>query len=227
MSNLVGLISSSVVLVAAAAGAPALAQDSEFNGLAGTYDSDTEGNREMNGTAVTSRGRVGGDLEMNGASVDVEGEIGGDADLNGASIEVDARIHGRTIANGAGIDLEGWYGGPVDVNAAGVEFAGVFEGPIRARVGGATLSGTFQEAVDISGEGRGGLFRRGDRSEIVISGDLQAGGTICAHEVVFRSRAALGAPLTVRADNEPELNELIDASLVTFTPREDRDCNGD
>lgn len=213
-----------ILLAGSAMCAPAFAQDAEFNGLVGTYNADTDGNLEMNGTAVTARGRIGGDLEMNGASVDVEAEVGGDAVLNGAGIEVRGSIAGSTLANGAGVSFEGNFGGPVEVNAAGVSLAGTYDGPVTLNVGGAELEGTFRQPVTLMAEGDGGWFRRGNRTEVEISGDLQAGGSICAHEVEFEPGARLGARLRIEADSEPEVPAGIDSSLIEFVQRQDRSC---
>lgn len=214
-----------ILLAGTAFAGAAQAQNAEFNGLVGTYDADTDGNLEMNGTAVTATGRIGGDLVMNGASVDVDAEIGGDMELNGAGIEMQGSVGGSSLVNGAGVSLDGRFAGPVEVNAAGVSLAGTYEGPVDLHVGGAELEGVFARPVTLVGEGNGGWFRRrGNRTEVKISGELQAGGSICAHEVRFQSGARLGATLRIEADSRPDIPDGIESGLVDFVERSGQTC---
>lgn len=214
-----------ILLAGTALCGTAHAQQAEFSGIVGTYNADTDGDLEMNGAAVTATGRIGGNLEMNGASVDVDAEIGGDMELNGAGIEMQGSVGGSTLVNGAGVSLDGDFAGPVEINAAGVSLAGSYHGPVELNVGGAELEGVFAGPVTLTGQGEGGWFRRGNRTEVEISGDLQAGGSICAHEVEFEFGARLGARLRIEADAAPDVPSHIDASLVQFTQREGQTCD--
>ncbi|PWE17204.1 hypothetical protein DDZ18_05790 [Marinicauda salina] len=215
------------VLLAAALAASfgtAHARNQSFDGIAGVIDTDTDGNVEMNGVSVTVRGRVGGWVDLNGASVDVEADVGGDVDLNGASVEFTGSAGGRTEVNAGGTTLDGTFSGPVEVNAGRATLRGVYEGPVEINMGSVRLEGRFAAPVEIRGEGRGGLFRRGDRSRVEVSGPLEQGGRICAHEVEFGWGASVGGELLVIADSPPEFVDGETLEGVRYEPREDERC---
>ena len=113
----------------------------------------------------------------------------------------------------------------MEINAAGASRAGVYSGPVTLNVGGAELEGRFEDTVTVKAEGREGWLRRRDTSRVEVSGTLLAGGSICAHEVVFEDGASLGAALRVEADSRPDLPAGIDTSLVEYVERRDERCD--
>ena len=87
------------------------------------------------------------------------------------------------------------------------------------------FGGRALQAVEFEGDKRSGMFRRRDRSELHISGQLEAGGEICAHRVEFRQGASVGGALTVRADSEPSYPTGFDTSNIRFEMRDGDDCD--
>ncbi len=199
-----------------------------FDGLAGSRTVDTDGNVEMNGAAITLKGRVGGYVEMNGAAVDVDAEIGGDLEANGGAVDIRGSVDGESLINGGAVSLAGQYGGPVVANGGAVEFRGSFTDGFRVNAGAFEFSGEANAPVNVAGSGRTRTMfgrERADRSEIEINGSLTQGGQLCAHEVRFRSRAEIGGPLTVIADEVPSYPAGFDSSLITFQEREGERCD--
>jgi|GEM_PF-5951448 cytoskeletal protein CcmA (bactofilin family) len=194
-----------------------------FDGLMGSQSLDTDGDVEMNGLAVSLDGRVGGNAVMNGAALDINARIGGNLEANGGAADIQGSVGGRTLVNAGAAELTGSFSGPVEINAGAAELSGAFLQGFDATVGALEFSGEAGGPVRIIGSGRErGMFRRrdGDRSRVEISGDLRAGGTVCAHEVRFTGDARVGGPLTVEADSHPDYPAGFDATNISFTPRQ-------
>jgi hypothetical protein len=194
-----------------------------FDGLVGSQTVNTDGDVEMNGLAVSLEGRVGGNASMNGAALDVDARIDGDLEANGGAADIQGSVGGRTLVNAGATEMSGSFSGPVEINAGAAELSGAFLQGFNATVGALEFSGEARGPVRIMGSGRErGMFGRrdGDRSRVEISGDLRAGGAICAHEVRFTGNARVGGPLTVAADSPPEYPAGFDASNISFTPRQ-------
>ncbi|MGX6647786.1 hypothetical protein ACWCOP_07570 [Maricaulaceae bacterium MS644] len=212
--------------IAVSLGACVQAQTPErtsFDGLVGSQSLDTDGDVEMNGMAVSLQGRVGGNALMNGAAVDVDARIRGDLEANGGAADIEGSVGGSTLVNAGAAELTGSFSGPVEINAGAAELSGFFQEGFVATAGALEFSGEARGPVRIMGSGRErGMFGRrdGDRSRVEISGDLQAGGMICAHEVKFTSSARIGAPLAVEADSAPDYPAEFDASNISYTPRQ-------
>ena len=194
-----------------------------YSGLAADRTVDTDGNVDMNGAAITLNGRVGGNVDMNGAAVDLNAEIGGDLYANGGAISIDAEVGGETEVNGGAITLEGSYNGDAHINGGALDLNGNFQ-RISANFGDLDFRGTAAGPVELSGQRRGGLFRRGDQSEVYISGHLAAGGEICAHSVEFDDGARVDGTLMVYADEEPSYPAGFNAASITFVERTEQDC---
>lgn len=194
-----------------------------FDGLVGSQSVDIDGDVEMNGMAVSLEGRVGGNAIMNGAAVDVDARIGGDLEANGGAADIEGSVGGTTLVNAGAAELTGSFSGPVEINAGAAELSGFFQEGFVATAGALEFSGEARGPVRIMGSGRQrGMFGRrdGDRSRVEISGDLQAGGDVCAHEVRFTDGARVGGPLTIEADSQPDYPAGFDASNISFTPRQ-------
>lgn len=207
---------------AALAAGAASAQTSSFDGIVGVFDQGADGNLEMNGVSITAAGPVGGWLEMNGATIDVDADVVEWMELNGANVEMRGSVGGWSEVNAGNADIEGAFQGPVEVNAGSVRLAGVYADTVEVAAGRTELAGVFNAELDVRGEGREGLFRRSDRSELVVSGTINAPARLCGHVVSFRG-ATLNAEISVRADREPDLSE-VDAARVSFTPRDGGEC---
>lgn len=198
-----------------------------FDGLAGSRTVNTDGNVSMNGAAVTLEGRIGGWVEMNGASVDVDAQIGGHLEANGASVEIRGQVGGHSEINGGHVELNGIFTGPIELNAANAELRGRFASRLEANAASIELLGDHAAYVTVSGQGRERSFlgrKREDRSRIVIGGHLAEGGALCAHEVRFNRGASVGGALRIVADERPDLPEGLNASLVSYEPRNGERC---
>ena len=239
----------SIYLMAASAAAimasPALAQSQNvsMSGIVVEYSGDVTGDGDFSGATVKVNGSFGGDLEVSGAAaeinadvgddleasggaVELAGSVGGDADISGGAIDFDLRVAGRSLISGGAIDVASTsvFSDDVEINVGALDFGGHAMAGLDIDFGDMEFSGSADEAVRFRGDSREGLFRRRDRSEIEISGVLQAGGEICAHEVRFLPGAEVNGPLTVRADEEPEYASGFDAANVTFVDRDGERC---
>lgn len=213
-------------LLAVSSAPAALGQGTEtFDGIAGVKEVDTDRSVEMNGVSVTARGRIGGDLELNAATADGDAEVGGDLVMNAASAEFSGQVQGETLVNAAGATLDGVFEGPAELNTGRVTLRGAFAGPVEINAGRAELSAEFAAPVTFTGQGEGGLFRRGDRSEVILAGAFAQGGTICAHEVVVEAGATFGATMTVIADTPPRIEADGVEDSVVYEPRDARRCD--
>ncbi len=194
-----------------------------FDGLVGSQSVNTDGDVEMNGLAVSLEGRVGGNALMNGAAVEVDARIDGDLEANGGAADIQGSVGGSTLVNAGAAEMSGSFSGPVEINAGAADLSGAFLQGFDATVGALEFSGEARGPVRIKGSGRErGMFGRrdGDRSRVEISGDLLAGGAICAHEVRFTTQARVGGPVAVEADEAPDYPAGFDASNISFTLRE-------
>lgn len=213
-------------LLAVSASSAAIGQGIEtFDGIAGVKQVDTDASVEMNGVSVTARGRVGGSLELNGASADGEAEVGGDLMMNAASAEFAGRVEGRTWVNAGGATLDGVFEGPTELNAGRATLRGDFAGPVVIHGGRAELEADFASPVRFTGDAERGLFRRGDRSEVLLAGRFGAGGEICAHEVIVTAGATFADTMTVIADTPPRIEaDGVEANII-YEQRQGRRCD--
>jgi cytoskeletal protein CcmA (bactofilin family) len=245
MNKSIYLLAASVAVLAAS---PALAQsqDVSMSGITVDYSGDVTGDGDFSGATVDVSGSFGGDLEVSGASVeadvevgddleisggavDIRGSVGGDAEISGGAIDINLTVAGRSDISGGAIDVYSGsvFTGDTEISVGAMDFAGHAMASLSIRFGDLDFTGRADEAVDFEGNNREGIFRRRDRSEIEISGVLNAGGTICAHEVRFREGAEVNGPLTVHADEEPDYAAGFDASNISFVLRERERCRDD
>lgn len=238
------LTASAAVLLAS----PALAQSQNvsMSGVTVDYSGDVAGNGEFSGATVDVSGSFGGDLEVSGAAVEINavigadleasggavelsGSVGGNAEISGGAVDIDMQIAGRSEISGGAVDVSpnSVFTGDAEISAGAMDFSGHAMSGLQIRFGDMEFSGRADQAVDFAGNNREGFFRRRDRSEIEISGILDAGGTICAHEVRFRDGAEVNGPLTILADDEPDYAAGFDASNISYAPRERESCRGD
>ena len=213
------------VLAGALASAAAAQGLETFDGIAGVKEVDTDNSVEMNGVSVTARGRIGGDLELNAATADGEAQVGGDLEMNAASAEFSGRVTGDALVNAAGATLDGEFLGSTEVNAGRATLRGRYAGPVTMNGGRAEFEGAFASPVTFTGDGEGGLFRRGDRSHVVLAGEFASGGSICAHQVVVSAGASFGEPLTVRADAPPRFEDGADQDGIIYEERTEGRCD--
>lgn len=206
-----------------------VAGNGEFSGATVDVSGTFGGDLEVSGAAVEINADVGGDLEASGGAVEVSGSVGGDAEISGGAVDIDLQIAGRAEISGGAVDVspDSVFIGDVEISAGALEFGGHAMSALQLRFGDMEFSGRADQAVDFAGNKREGIFRRRDRSEIGISGILEAGGTICAHEVRFLAGAEVNGPLTILADDEPDYAAGFDATNITYTPRDNERCRGD
>jgi len=221
----------------------AQSQSVSMSGIVVEYTGEVTGDGDFSGATIEVNGSFGGDLDVSGASVEinvdvgddldasagaieVNGSVGGDVEISGGAIDLDLQVAGRSEISGGAIDVYSGsvFTGDVEISVGAMEFAGHAMSRLDVRFGDLEFSGLADEAVDFSGNNREGIFRRRDRSEIEISGILNAGGTICAHEVRFMEGAEVNGPLTVHADEEPDYADNFDGSNVSFVLRERETC---
>jgi hypothetical protein len=231
--------------VAALAASPALGQSQSvsMSGIVVEYSGDVTGDGDFSGATVEVSGTFGGDLEVSGASVDINatvgddleasggaveiaGSVGGDAEISGGAVDIDLDVTGRSEISGGAIDIyrDSVFNGATEISVGAMEFAGHAMSELVVRFGDLEFSGRADGVVDFEGNSREGIFRRRDRSEIEISGVLDSGGSICAHEVRFLEGAEVNGPLTVHADEAPDYASGFDASNVNFVMRERERC---
>lgn len=245
MNKSIYLLAASVAVLAAS---PALAQSQNvsMSGITVDYSGDVSGDGDFSGATVDVTGSFGGDLEVSGAAVevnaeigddleisggavDIRGSVGGNAEISGGAVDINLTVTGRSDISGGAIDVysASVFTGDVEIAVGAMDFAGHAMSGLSVRFGDMEFSGRADEAVDFEGNNREGIFRRRDRSEIEISGVLDAGGTICAHEVRFRDGAEVNGPLTIHADEEPDYAAGFDASNISFVMRERERCRDD
>ena len=203
--------------------------DGDFSGATVDVSGTFGGDLDVSGAAVEINAEIGDDLEASGGAVEVNGSVGGDAEISGGAIDIDLRVAGRSEISGGAIDVYSGsiFTGDVEISVGAMDFAGYAMSELEIRFGDLEFSGRADQAVEFQGNSREGVFRRRDRSEIEISGILDAGGTICAHDVRFLFGAEVNGPLSIHADEEPEYAEGFDASNITFVQRERERCRDD
>ncbi|MEE2566577.1 hypothetical protein [Hyphobacterium marinum] len=227
----------------AAASASAQNRSVEMSGIAVDYRGTVEGDGEFSGASVDVSGSFGGDLEVSGGAVDVDADVGGQLEASGGAVDLNGSFAGFAEISGGAVDINAQFGSDVEISAGALDISegSRFAGEFDLSVGAADLNGTYEgrmdvefgemefgghafQAVSFEGDHRSGIFRRRDRSEIHISGRLDQGGEVCAHEVEFREGARIGGTLLVRADSEPTFESGVDRSNVRFELR-DGDCD--
>ena len=231
--------------IAAIVSVGAAAQDRSvsMSGIAVDYRGETTGNGDFSGAAVDVSGSFGGDLEVSGGAVDVDASVGGDLDASGGAIDLRGRFDGYADISGGAVDIDAAFGSRVSISAGAIDVSqgssfaddldlaagaadlnGTYSGEIDADFGELEFGGRAMGVVNFEGDKRSGIFRRRERSEIYISGALDAGGNVCAHQVTFMDGASVGGTLNVRADSEPIYPAGFDASNIRFEMR-DGDCD--
>lgn len=232
-------LTAAALSVLAAAIVSAQDRSVDMSGIAVEYSGTVEGNGEFSGASVDVSGSFGGDLEVSGGAVDLDATVGGDLEASGGAVDIQGRFEGFAEISGGAVDIDAEFasnasisagaidisrassfGGNLELAAGAAELGGVYAGRITAEIGDLDFSGRAMQAVTFNGDRRSGIFRRRDRSEIHISGSLEAGGEICAHEVEFHEGASVGGPLSVRADAEPRYPAGFDTSNVRFELRD-------
>lgn len=225
--------------------APVLAQSQNvsMSGIVVEYSGEVSGDGDFSGATVEVRGSFGRDLEVSGASVeinadvgedleasggavDVSGTVGGNAEISGGAIDIDLEVTGSSEISGGAIDVarSATFTGYVEISVGAMDFGGHAMSDLDIEFGDMEFSGRVDGMADFQGHNREGFFRRRDRSEIEVSGTLESGGEICAHEVRFMDGAQVSGPLTVRADSEPEYAPGFDASNITYVDRDGERC---
>ncbi|GJL97033.1 MAG: hypothetical protein DHS20C06_08500 [Hyphobacterium sp.] len=203
--------------------------DGDFSGATVEVSGVFGGDLDVSGASVEISAEVGEDLEASGGAVEVSGSVGRNAEISGGAIDLTLTVAGRTSISGGAIDVyrDSAFRGDVDISVGAMEFAGHAMGDLEIKFGDMEFSGRADRAVDFEGNSREGIFRRRDRSEIEVSGILEAGGRICAHEVRFLEGAEINGPLTVYADDAPTYASGVDSSNVSFVQRERERCRDD
>lgn len=186
----------------------------ERAGLVASGDVDATGSAEYAGMFVDAGGDIDRDLSLAGASVVSDARVGGDLNIEGARIRFTGRVDGDAEIAGATMYLDGYFGGRLEVTGARATIDGEVMGELEALGARFNLDGRFAEPVHVvggGGEGRNG--------RVVISGDLQQGGYICARHVNFRSGARAGGRLTVISEERPDWS-----GELNYEPLGNRDC---
>lgn len=198
----------------------------EFSAAAIDVDGSFGGNLVLSGAAIDARARVGGRLSADGGAIDFEGAVSGPAEFNGGAVDIEAAFGDDVEINAGalGVDRDSVFAGDVDIAAGALHFSGRVEGRLMAEVGDAEFDGVAVGPIEISAERRRGMFNRRDRSEITIAGQIQQGGSVCAHEVIFESGAEVSGTLTVTADGMPEYPSGFDSSNIRYVERDGESC---
>ncbi len=200
------------VLLAVAAGAPALAgqyiggdlnldlnEDDDVRIIAADVNAagSVRGDVVVLAADVQFEVSVGGDLIIAAADINMDGEIAGDAELYGASISVMRNVAGDVEIGGADIVISSRIGGEAQIRGALV----VIE-PEAHLAGGANIA-----AREVYAEGRfsGGVELRG--AEVHVSGVIEGPLEIYAREVFIDDSAVITGPVTVRSPNQPQIDE--------------------
>lgn len=233
------------VAASALMGESALAQSNsvEMSGIVVDWSGNVDGDGEFSAAAIDVNGTFGGNLVLSGAAIDARADVGGRLTADGGAIDFEGAVTGEAEFNAGAVEIEGEFGSDVEINAGAadinrgstfagdveiaagaLDFSGRVEGRLTVEVGDAEFDGVAMSPVEINAERRSGMFRRRDRSEITIAGRLEAGGSLCAHEVIFENGAIVGGTLTILADEEPDYPSDFDASNVRFEARGDREC---
>jgi cytoskeletal protein CcmA (bactofilin family) len=227
------------------AASPALAQSQNvsMSGITVDYSGDVSGNGSFSGATVDVSGSFGRDLEVSGAAVDIDAVVGGeleasggaisvfgnvegDAELSGGAVEISLQVGGESEISGGAVEVspQSVFTGYAEISVGALEFSGHAMSDLDVDFGDMEFSGRADGVVDFDGNSREGIFRRRDRSEIEISGVLNGGGEICAHEVRFTSGAEVNEALTVHADSEPEFADGFDSGNVRYVERDRQRC---
>ncbi|MEN0652243.1 MULTISPECIES: hypothetical protein [Hyphobacterium] len=215
----------------------------DMSGIVVDWSGDVEGNGEFSAAAIDVNGTFGGNLVLSGAAIDARAEVGGRLTADGGAIDFRGSVTGDAEFNGGAVDVEGEFAADVEINAGAAEvdrgstfsgdvviaagalhFAGRVEGRLTADVGDAEFSGVASGPIEINAERRRGMFNRRDRSEVTISGSIEAGGAVCAHEVIFETGASVSGTLTVTADEAPDYPAGFDSANIRFVERGGEEC---
>lgn len=226
-------------------GETALAQSRsvDMSGIVVDWSGDVEGDGDFSAAAIDVDGNFGGNLTLSGAAIDARATVGGRLMADGGAIDFRGAVEGEAEFNGGAVDIEGDFGSDVEINAGAAEiergstitgdveiaagalhFSGRVGGRLTAEVGDAEFDGVAMGPIEINAERRRGMFNRRDRSEVTIGGRIEAGGSVCAHEVIFDSRASVSGTLTVTADEAPDYPAGFDSSNVRFVERGGEEC---
>lgn len=184
-------------------------------GLVASGDVDATGSAEYAGMIVAAGGRIDRDLSLSGASVSSNADVGGELNIEGARIRFTGRVAGDAEITGATMHLDGLFGGRLEVVGARATIDGDVSGELDAMVAHLNLRGRFAAPVHVVGTGN-----RGRNGRVVLSGELEQGGFICASRVDFRRSARTGGPLTVIAEDRPAWD-----GAMSFEPLRGRDCD--
>ncbi|MCF8879082.1 hypothetical protein L5876_04560 [Hyphobacterium sp. SN044] len=215
----------------------------DMSGIVVDWSGDVEGNGEFSAAAIDVNGTFGGNLILSGAAMDARAVVGGRLTADGGAIDFEGSVTGEAEFNAGAVEIEGDFGANVEINAGAadirrgstfagdveiaagaLDFSGRVEGRLTAEVGDAEFDGVAMGPIEINAERRRGMFNRRDRSEVTIAGQIEAGGTVCAHEVIFESGASVSGTLTVTADEAPDYPSGFDSSNVRFVERDGEEC---
>ena len=238
-----------VLLTAVAAtaliGESALAQSRsvDMSGIVVDWSGDVEGNGEFSAAAIDVDGSFGGNLTLSGAAIDANARVGGRLSADGGAMDFEGSVEGEAEFNGGAVEIEATFGSDVEINAGALEvvrdsvfagdvqiaagalhFSGRVEGRLTADVGDAEFDGVAAGPIEINAERRRGMFNRRDRSEITIGGQIEQGGSLCAHEVIFEHGAQVSGTLTITADEAPDYPSGFDSANIRFIERDGEEC---
>lgn len=186
----------------------------ERSGMVAAGDVDATGSADYQGMFVDAGGVIGQNLSLAGANVVSDARVGGNLNIEGARIRFTGTVDGDAEIAGATMYLDGRFGGRLEVLGARATIDGDILGELDAMGAHFNLEGRFAQPVQVIGS-RG----NGRNGRVVISGNLEQGGFICATRVDFRRGASASGPLTVIAEDRPDWSGNLD-----FQPLNGRNC---
>ncbi|MEE2524934.1 hypothetical protein V0U79_01030 [Hyphobacterium sp. HN65] len=219
MKAILCLAASAIALAGCSYSSHGSAENRSFEraGIVAAGDLNASGNADYAGVFVDAGGVIDRDLTLSGANVVSDASVGGNLEIEGARIRFTGRVNGDAEITGATMYLDGYFGGRLEVLGARATIDGDILGALDAMGARFNLEGRFAQPVHVVGSrGDNGNGRNG---RVVISGNLEQGGYICATQVDFRAGASASGPLVVVAENRPDWD-----GDINYLPLNGRDC---